>query len=81
MKYRDINITKYRKLLQQLQSYCSDAKDKLTFQGRTDHQRGHVDGRHAAYNDVLRKLDEMIEYAETDWEHVYCREEESNNDV
>ena len=73
---RDINVTKYRKLLQQLQTYCSEAKNNLTFQGRTDHQRGYVDGRHAAYNDVLREIDQMIRWAEIDWKNTHCREED-----
>ena len=35
---------------------------------------------HAAYNDVLRKVQEMMEYADTEWDHIECRKAENRHD-
>lgn len=73
---RDKNITKYRKLLQELQLYCKDKKSEIHIHfNRTDFERGRADGEHTAYNDVLRKLNDMINFAECDWENVKCRDD------
>ena len=91
---RDINVVKYRKLLYNLQQFCSQAKKELyklydkkvlyiTSSGQkkykpktlTDFERGYIDGKHSAYNDVLKELNKMCEYADIDWEHCHCREE------
>ena len=75
---RDINVTKYRKLLYELQYFCKTSKRKI-YKGwtknRTDFERGFGEGKHAAYNEVLRELQKMVEYADVDWEHMHCREE------
>jgi hypothetical protein len=71
---RDINVTKYRKLLQQLQYFCSLGKAKDLCE-HSDFERGFAIGRRAAYNEVLRKLSQAIDYADLDWEHTHCREE------
>ena len=76
---RDINVTKYRKLLQQLQYFCSSAKWTMSREhrgGGTDFERGFEAGKHAAYNEVLRKLSQAIDYADLDWTHTHCREED-----
>ena len=84
MNIEDICVKKYRKLLYNLQYFCSSAKWTLNkdfcFKGRikkgyTDFERGFITGRHAAYNEVLRELHKMVEYADIDWNHVHCREE------
>ena len=77
---RDINVTKYRKLLYNIQYFCSHAKwllykDFGNQGGMTDFQRGFINGKHAAYNEVLRELDECNRDAEHDWNNVTCREE------
>ena len=91
---RDINVVKYRKLLYNLQFFCSCSKKELyklldkkvlqiTLSGQkkyktkklTDFERGYIDGKHSAYNEVLRELQKMVEYADFDWEHIHCREE------
>ena len=78
---RNTNVVKYRKLLYKLQFHCRRAKGyiykELTFPKKilTDFERGYIAGKHAAYNDVLRKVQKMSEFAEYDWESVYCREE------
>lgn len=41
----------------------------------TDFERGYIQGKHSAYNDVLIELHKMIEYADIDWENTHCREE------
>lgn len=77
---RDINVTKYRKLLYDIQYFCSRAKWSLYKDfgnqgGMTDFQRGFINGKHAAYNEVLRKLEESVRYADYDWNRVSFREE------
>ena len=75
---RDINVTKYRKLLQRLQYFCSHAKWTMSREqhgGGTDFERGFEAGRHAAYNEMLRELGRAIDNADLDWEHMRCREE------
>lgn len=82
---RDVNIVKYRKLLYKLQFFCKQKKSYLykdfIFPKKrlTDFERGYINGKHAAYNDVLRKVDKMSQYAECDWESVHCREERCEN--
>lgn len=79
---RDINIVKYRKLLYNIQYFCSHSKWTLSrtrYNKRlTDFERGIIQGKHAAYNEVLRELNKAVEYADIDWEHVHCREEKIN---
>lgn len=80
---RDINVTKYRKLLYNIQYFCSRAKwllykDFGNQGGMTDFQRGFINGKHAAYNEVLRKLEESVRFADYDWNGVSCREEKDN---
>lgn len=41
----------------------------------TDFERGYIQGKHSAFNDVLIELHKMIEYADIDWENTHCREE------
>ncbi len=78
---RDINVVKYRKLLYNLQFFCKQKKRYLykDFAGKghllTDFERGYIDGKHAAYNDVLREVHDMSNSAEYDWQSVHCREE------
>lgn len=76
---RDINVTKYRKLLYNIQYFCSHAKWTLSrnyYSKRlTDFERGVIQGKHTAYKEVLKELNKAIEYADIDWEHVHCREE------
>ena len=80
---RNINVVKYRKLLYKLQFFCRQKKGYLykdfAFPKKrlTDFERGYIDGKHAAYNDVLRKVQRMHELAEYDWDDVYCREEKN----
>lgn len=81
---RDINVVKYRKLLYDIQFFCSRAKRLLHKDfgnkgGMTDFQRGFINGKHSAYNEVLRKLDRSVRFADHDWYSVSCREEK--NDV
>ena len=42
----------------------------------TDFERGVLDGQQEAYNEVLRKLQEMVEQAEIDWENMRVRNNE-----
>ena len=80
---RDINVTKYRKLLQELQWYCSDLKSLIGSgfeRQRTDFERGYINGQHAAYKKVLQKLDKAIENADIYWECTRCREERWEKD-
>ena len=72
---RDINVTKYRKLLYPLQYFCSNAKRNIKWDARTDFELGFINGKHAAYNEMLRELHKAVEYADIDWEHIHCREE------
>lgn len=77
---RDINVTKYRKLLYNIQHFCSHAKSLLykdfgSQGGMTNFQRGYINGKHAAYNEVLRELDSLVRGAEYDWNGTSCREE------
>ena len=75
---RDVNIVKYRKLLAQIQDECSHQKQLLYTDKRcnTDHQRGVIQGKHAAYNDVIKMVHDMIWHAESDWNYMHCRDEE-----
>lgn len=91
---RDINVTKYRKILYKLQYFCKEAKrsgcgyyDNGLFhitpmnnrinnkKKLTDFERGYIEGKHSAFNDVLRELHSMIVQAEYDWNRTHCREE------
>ena len=72
---RNINVTKYRKLLYPLQYFSSNAKRNIKWDARTDFELGFINGKHAAYNEMLRELHKAVEYADIDWEHVHCREE------
>lgn len=73
---RDINIVKHRKLLDEIQQFCSCAKQKTNFMHRTtDYERGFVAGKHAAYNDVLRELHQRMRHADYYWNGTHCREE------
>lgn len=82
---RNINVVKYRKLLYELQFFCRQKKGYLykdfVFPKKrlTDFERGYIDGKHAAYNDVLRKVNDMSNSAEYDWASVHCREENYEN--
>lgn len=79
---RDINVTKYRKLLYNLQHFCSHEKWLLSRTRYnkiyTDFERGIIQGKHSAYNEVLRELNRMVEDADFEWECMYCREEDLN---
>ena len=35
----------------------------------TDFERGYIDGRHSAFNDVRREIHTMINSSETDWRY------------
>lgn len=78
---RNIPIVKYRKLLETLQRFCREQKSHLYCdmirpkKTPTEFERGVIDGKHAAYNSVMKELHAMIEYAETDWDYTSCREE------
>ena len=77
---RNVNVVKYRKLLHNIQYFCTHAKWQLSREhrknkGLTDFERGFISGKHAAYRDVLRKLEKMKVNAEFDWVHTQCREE------
>lgn len=76
---RDANIVKYRKLLYNIQYFCSHEKwilSRTRYNKRlTDFERGNIQGKHAAYNEVLRELHKAVEHADFDWEDMYCREE------
>ena len=43
----------------------------------TDFERGVLDGKQEAYNEVLRKVHEMVEQAEIDWGNMRVRNNES----
>lgn len=65
---RDISITKHRKILEGLQKFCSMKKEQAKLKDcNTDFTRGIVDGEHMAYNEVLRELHSLIQYAENNW--------------
>ena len=77
---RDINVTKYRKILQKLQLVFSSAKWMLSMyyknqDGLTDFARGDINGQHTVYNKVLRVLDKEIAIADATWNDTHCREE------
>lgn len=81
---RDENVVKYRKLLKELQSFCSNEKGKAysKFMSSknntypTDYSRGEYAGYHAAINTILKHIGEMEQFAETDWKSVKLRESE-----
>lgn len=80
---RDINVTKYRKLLYKFQLFCKQQKFLLSedfFKQRscTDYENGFFNGKHAAYNKVLRELENLVRYADDNWRSVHCREESHN---
>ena len=82
MKIRDKNVTKLRKIFIDLQEYCKNEKDeanKLAYMKKgsplTDFEHGRINGMHHAYNRVMKKLQDMIQFAETKWNYVHCREE------
>ena len=72
---RDINVTKYRKLLYSLQYFCIKAKRNIKWNPETEFELGFINGKRAAYNEMLRKLHEAVKYADIDWKNVHCREE------
>ena len=81
---RNANVVKYRKLLKTLQCFCSTSKSNLwnMFPNKhclTDYERGYIVGHHAAYNKVLRELEDKVVSAECDWDSVHCREEKNND--
>lgn len=81
---RNVNVVKYRKLLQKLQFFCKTNKSNLwsLFTAKrylTDYENGYIAGQHAAYNKVLREVESMMFRAEDDWNSMHCREEQSNN--
>ena len=64
-------IKEYRKILQKIQLFCSDMKSETNKDWNkkkrlTDFERGIIQGKHSAYNEVNRKLDEMVRFAEYD---------------
>ena len=82
---RNINVVKYRKLLYEIQFFCRISKSNLLsgfmFPKKkylTDYERGYFAGQHKAYNEVLKKVGSMIDYAEYDWDSTHCREEQNN---
>lgn len=81
---RNTSIVKYRKLLQSLQEFCREQKSHLYCdmirpkKTLTQFERGRLDGQHAAYNKVIKELHSMIEFAETDWNNMSCRDEKEN---
>ena len=80
--FRDVNVTKYRKLLYSIQEYCKQRKESANLTAYikksplTDFERGVIQGNHAAYNDILKTVHDMIRHAESDWNYMYCRNEE-----
>ena len=86
---RDINVTKYRKLLHRIQYFCTTQKYMMSvyFTSRrkttdtlTDYENGYLNGRHSAFNDVLRELEIMIRDANGDWNNTHCREENNRQE-
>ena len=79
--FRDINVTKYRKLLYSIQECCKQRKESTNLiaytkkSPLTDFERGVIQGKHSAYNNVIKILHEMIECAYYYWENTKCREE------
>ena len=82
---RDINVTKLRKILMDIQSTCTDEKlraNEIEYckSGKktnlTDFERGRIAGMHRAYNSILKKLADMINFADYGWKNTHCREEE-----
>jgi hypothetical protein len=78
---RSIEVVKYRKLLQELQQFCSEEKHKLSHsewpKQPTDFERGTAQGKHSAFNKILKELHKMIDYADVDWEHTQCRDDDN----
>ena len=82
---RDVNVTKYRKILQNLQLVFSSAKSELNKgyfkkDKLTDFERGCIVGQHKAYKDILRELDLEVEVADSTWDIIHCREERWEKD-
>lgn len=79
---RDINITKYRKLLANIQMFCRENKTVLyrfkPDKKLTDYERGRIAGEHRAYNNVMKHVNNHINTAEYDWNSMRCRDEEPN---
>ena len=82
---RDINVTKLRKILMDIQSTCSDEKlraNEIEYRtsgkktNLTDYERGRIAGMHRAYNSILKKLAVMINFADYEWKNAHCRDEE-----
>ena len=48
---------------------------RKTTDALTDYENGYLNGRHSAFNDVLRSLEIMIRDANDDWNNTHCREE------
>lgn len=83
---RNINVTKYRKLLYKLQFFCKQqkfllSKDFFKQRSGTDYENGFFNGKHAAYNEVLRELEQSVQCAEYDWRSVDCREERYSKEL
>lgn len=81
---RNINVVKYRKLLQELQCFCRTSKSNLwnAYPNKrflTDYERGYIAGQHGAYNKVLREVESMVVHAEYDWDGTHCREEKNTD--
>ena len=82
---RDISVTRYRKILQNLQFIFSSAKSELNKgylkkDKLTDFERGYIEGQHKAYKDILRILDVEVEVADFTWDITHCREERWEKD-
>lgn len=83
---RNINVVKYRKLLYEIQFFCTNSKlnlwNNFMFSKKrylTDFERGYFNGQHKAYNEIRKKVGSMIDDAEYDWDNMHCREEQNNN--
>lgn len=82
---RDINVTKYRKILQEIQFIFSSTKSELNKgyfkkDKLTDFERGCIVGQHKAYKDVLKMLDMKVAVADFTWDRTHCREERWEKD-
>ena len=75
---RDINITKYRKLLEGIVDFCRSSKQEIPNERPkkilTDFERGREDGKHAAYNSVMKHIQSLIQFADSDWKNVCIRD-------
>ena len=82
---RDIEVVKYRKLLYNIVYFCANAKltlsNTLYPKRLTTFERGVIQGKHEAYNEVLKELHKAEWSAEFDWKNTHCREENTEKEL